>query len=425
MRLQGALPSAKCAQVVAWLALTAAAAATTDAIKAVDAHLVESEALHSSGDTKRAAQELRRAEQLVPAAGVASFELGNVLFAPLQMAAERSTHIDEALAAEAERAFRAAIAADESDAAVRLPARLRTPIGMAYNNLANLLSVRRRYDEAEAMLRVGLRVQPIAYQYNGLASLLLQKSKRGGRGGGGESAGGSSEGGDEWYEDRDGSIAPLHPEAADLALLNEAASLLELAITHERNECPAGPKMESAYRGNLAQVLTRLGRTMEADVQLAGAQRVPRAAESASTTNGRIDRPVGDATPTAGERASGKRAGMSGGGASGGGASGGGASGGSASGGGESPAAVGGSSAPVLGVIGAARPRMSSCRRAVAMASAHARAVAVRSLGLSARRIKRRSGNTSGAVPRKMMANSPQPGLPTATTSCQSASWKA
>jgi hypothetical protein len=76
-------------------------------------------------------------------------------------------------AAEAEHAFRHALGSSTTAS----PA----PLGMAYNNLANLISLRGRASEAEHLLRLGLQLQPLAYQYNGLANLLLELPRGGSR----------------------------------------------------------------------------------------------------------------------------------------------------------------------------------------------------------------------------------------------------
>ena len=125
--------------------------------------------------------------------------------------------------------------------------KVRAPLGMAYDNLASLMSFRGKYNGAEKLLRTGLRLKPIAYQYNGLASLLLRRAEK-------QSARRSG---------ADAATASAAPP--DAALLEEAATLLQRAIVHERTTvCAAGPPREPAYRENLAHVLSKLGRTDEA-----------------------------------------------------------------------------------------------------------------------------------------------------------------
>ena len=41
---------------------------------------------------------------------------------------------------------------------------------MAYNNLANVLTLSRRTREAESLLRRGLKLQPLAYRTTGSAT---------------------------------------------------------------------------------------------------------------------------------------------------------------------------------------------------------------------------------------------------------------
>ena len=197
---------------------------------------------HEAQDHEYAIRSLRAALEITPNAGSMYFELGNCLFAPLQSAAEAGDPVDAKRANEAESAFRAAIAADDD----QMPPTLQTPIGMAYNNLGNLLTLQQRYEEAETMLRTGLRIQPIAYQYNGLAHVLVQRAEPVGH----------------VFAD----ALPSHdaPTAADhdraVSMLEEAVELLKMAISHEAVSCPAGPAREEAYKENLAHVTDALQR---------------------------------------------------------------------------------------------------------------------------------------------------------------------
>ena len=203
-------------------------------LQAIDALLSQAESNHRTGRTPAALEELREAHRLAPSATLAPFELGNLLLAALQSSSSPLSPSHAEQAKEAEKAFRAALSPPQ----VVTPSRHLAPVGMAYNNLANLLSLRGRHSEAEELLRTGLSVQPVAYQYNGLANILLRK------------ADGAADGGNR------------------TALLNEAAALLNRAIEHEQRCKGKGPApMEHAYRENLAHVLSRLEEPEEPAVQ--------------------------------------------------------------------------------------------------------------------------------------------------------------
>ena len=212
-----------------------------DAQGSAERLMAAAKAYHAAGRATEAEQALREVMSLSPFASIAAFELGNCMFAPLQSAADAGLAFDDGRGAEAEAAFRAALAARAASAARHavVPVQLRAPLGMAYNNLANVVSLRGRHREAEALLRVGLAVQPIAYQYNGLASLLVRRA--------------------EESSDR---------SAPSLRLYQEAAGLLEQAIVHESAACASSPPRHHVFRHNLAHVLTRLERADEASWQL-------------------------------------------------------------------------------------------------------------------------------------------------------------
>ena len=276
----------------AFFTIVALAVASEDEASAVDHALSHAEAHHLAGDTAMALNMLRAAVRTSPGATVLSFELGNCLFAPLQAAAEAGAAVEGASAAEAESAFRVALSEGTEAAANKTPRRHLAPIGMAYNNLANLMSLRGRYDEAEELLRAGLRrADKVAYQYNGLASLLLRKASSVAKtpppasqqaGVAAASIGDlDDDDDDDWFEDESGSspspsggrgsgaadgaaagAAGAGADAGEQArLLDEAASLLGMAIAHEREStaacAPAAPPMEHAYRENLAHVRAR------------------------------------------------------------------------------------------------------------------------------------------------------------------------
>ena len=237
---------------------------------AVDDALSRAEAHHLAGDTEMALDVLRQAVRTSPGALVLSFELGNCLFAPLQFAAETGALVEGAAAIEAESAFRAALGEGTVAAANETPQRHLAPVGMVYNNLANLMSLRGRYDEAEELLRAGLhRADKVAYLYNGLANLLLRKARsvaktpppasaQAGLGSGDSEDDGDDD--DNWFDDESGSSPPSSGSRGgeQARLLDEAASLLSMAIAHERENtaacAPAAPPMEHAYRENLAHV---------------------------------------------------------------------------------------------------------------------------------------------------------------------------
>ena len=228
----------------------------------VDAFLLSAQSHHHANRPDEALDALRSACQLAPSATVASFELGNILLARLQASEGDSQAAQDEQAAEAEDAFRAALGPPKS----ATPPHHRAPIGMAYNNLANLLSLTRRYTEAEGLLRTGLRVQPVAYQYNGLASLLLRKA---------QTASVAADSADDETAARGSNRT---------ALLVESASLLRLALGHEAEASEAcggtgPPPMEHAYRENLAHVLALL----EADKGIGAHGTRPRAPGSAQT----------------------------------------------------------------------------------------------------------------------------------------------
>ena len=134
-------------------------------LQAIDALLSQAESNHRTGRTPAALEELREAHRLAPSATLAPFELGNLLLAALQSSSSPLSPSHAEQAKEAEKAFRAALLPPQ----VVTPSRHLAPVGMAYNNLANLLSLRGRHSEAEELLRTGLSVQPVAYQYNGLS----------------------------------------------------------------------------------------------------------------------------------------------------------------------------------------------------------------------------------------------------------------
>ena len=185
--------------------------------------LAVAERQHVRGDYREAVSTLHTVIRSSPSHGLAYFELGNCLYAPLQQVASSGGSLKEwnAQAVEAEHAFRHALGA---------PTESPAPVGMAYNNLANLISLQGRATEAEHLLRLGLRLQPLAYQYNGLANLLLEPP-RGSR---------------------------LRPRPA------EAEELLRAAIAQEREHGCGAPPMEHAYRYNLANLLAQAARPAEA-----------------------------------------------------------------------------------------------------------------------------------------------------------------
>ena len=252
----------------------------------IDSLLTRAEDAHIAHDTPRALEALRGAEKLMPAATIASFELGNLLLAPLQAADESGLQIDEGAAAEAEGAFRRALS--QTKAMRKAPSRWHAPLGMAYNNLANLLSLRGRYAEAETLLRTGLTLQPLAYQYNGLANILMQRAAHeGGTTIGGDdpnwhrgAANGNKnteqpnaseeEDDDDWIEEVDeakadassgnGASAAMDADGGERRwLLEEARTMLLSAIEHEQTaNCVSAPPMLAAYHANLVEVLTQV-----------------------------------------------------------------------------------------------------------------------------------------------------------------------
>ena len=265
--------------------MAADAATATEA--EVDSLLARAEAHHVARRHRDALDALRSAARLAPHASVAPFEMGNLLLARLQANAEVRAKAGPAVeeadegaeAEEAEAAFRAALATEPASAPSR-PHRHLAPLGMVYNNLANLLSLRGRAAEAEALLRSGLRLAPVAYQYNGLASLLLRKATHAGDKPTPAPPPLAADDDDAWFEETSDSdeatvrvAAPV--ESNRTALLVEAASLLQMAISHERDAgraCGGGggggaPPMEHAYRENLAHVFSQLGRSEEAAEQ--------------------------------------------------------------------------------------------------------------------------------------------------------------
>ena len=238
--------------VHAALVATTLAATSVATVERLDNLLSSAAASHAAGETSAAKASLRQALQIAPTAGIASFELGNCLFAPLQAAAEAGQPVDDASAAQAESAFRAALAVDRTDSS--LPVRLHAPIGMTYNNLANLLSVQGRSDEAEALLRAGLRIEPIAYQYNGLAGLLLDRV--------------GEEDARRPAAVPSGLVTDPSSPPSPPALLQEAVELLRRAIEHERTQCATAPRREAVYHDNLADALHQLGRGSEAQAHV-------------------------------------------------------------------------------------------------------------------------------------------------------------
>ena len=134
---------------------------------------------------------------------------------------------------------------------------------MAYNNLANVLTLSRRTREAESLLRRGLKLQPLAYQYNGLGNLRLKR--RGAAG------------------------------------AEEAARLFRGAIAQERSAagCGAAP-MEHAYRFNLGNALSALGRAAEARAEYAAAAALrPDSREYRAAAGAESDAAAAAATATA------------------------------------------------------------------------------------------------------------------------------
>ena len=196
--------------------------------------MASAERQYARGDVFEAASSLRNAITASPTNGLAYFELGNCLYAPLQAAADSGGsslkgRSEQQQAAEAEHAFRHAL----GSSATASPA----PLGMAYNNLANLLSLRGRASEAERLLRLGLQLQPLAYHYNGLANLLLELPRGGSRRG---------------------------VQYNSMARVEEAEELMRTAIVQEREHGCGAPPMEHAYRYNLANLLMRSARAAEA-----------------------------------------------------------------------------------------------------------------------------------------------------------------
>ena len=275
--------------------------------------IASAEALHVVGNVEAAIEKLRVAAQSDARATMASFELGNILFAPLQAAAESGEAVrrDDPAAREAEAAFRAALP-DVTPSATSTPSPLKAPTGMVYNNLANLLSLLGSYDEAEELLRAGLRIDPVAYQYNGLANLLLRKAttavqsthtESGASGVPSRSSQANEEeedDDDDWFVDETVPPPPAAPASpavnATHAALEEAVALLHQAVAHEhaisaaaassKGECGSSgsgggaPPMEHAYRENLAHVLLLLGRNADASVQAEHARALAAAREA-------------------------------------------------------------------------------------------------------------------------------------------------
>jgi len=231
--------------------------------------LTRAEQHHHAGRSTQAVAVLRRVLKVTPA-GRAYFELGNCLLAPAKSGgsdADKNTGLTDGVASEAEAAFRAAIAVAGRTGAQEP---LGTPLGMTYNNLGNLLASRPgRRAEAMHVLREGLRLEPIAYQYNGLAALVLREPVQGGQAAGaaeGETAGRQEESGgggggaeeeeeeEDWFEEGGGGASspagaadsgddPGKPSSEALA---EAARLLRAAIAHEKGVGACGA---SARRG--------------------------------------------------------------------------------------------------------------------------------------------------------------------------------
>ena len=191
--------------------------------------MASAERQYARGDVFEAASTLRHAITSSPTHGLAYFELGNCLYAPLRAAADGGASLkgqsEQQQATEAEHAFRYALGSSTTAS----PA----PLGMAYNNLANLLSLRGRASEAEHLLRLGLQLQPLAYQYNGLANLLLELPRGGSRRG---------------------------VQFNSMARVEEAEELMRSAIMQEREHGCGAPPMEHAYRYNLANLLMRSSR---------------------------------------------------------------------------------------------------------------------------------------------------------------------
>lgn len=152
-----------------WLWLTSALGARSSPSAASEsAEALLSLASHqhdNGGDTVGAVNSLRGAIELSPTYGRAYLELGKCLHV-LATSVQTPKKVALQRAAEAEAAFRTAItlSGDTHTSA---------PIGMAYYCFASLQSHRGRIPEAEELLRIGLRLEPLGLHYGGLAKLAM------------------------------------------------------------------------------------------------------------------------------------------------------------------------------------------------------------------------------------------------------------